>query len=88
MINQPQDPDPPAIYEIRLKGYLSAAWSSWFNDMTVTHDDEDHTLLTGLVVDQASLHGLLDKVRDLGLPLLLVRRLPADDGGHAQKGQP
>jgi len=38
MINQPQDPDPPAIYEIRLKGHLPAAWSSWFNDMTVTHD--------------------------------------------------
>jgi hypothetical protein len=77
--NQPQDPDSPAIYEIRLRGYLSTDWSPWFNDMSVTHNDEGQTLLTGLVVDQAALYGLLDKARDLGLSLLSVRQLTADD---------
>lgn len=68
-----RDAAPPTIYEIRVKGYLSAEWSHWFDGMAVTHDDAGHTLLIGPVVDQAALHGLLDKVRDLGLPLLAVR---------------
>ncbi|MEW5956916.1 MAG: hypothetical protein AB1801_04275 [Chloroflexota bacterium] len=76
MTHPVQQPDPPAIYEIRLKGYLSSDWSPWFDDMVITHDDENNTLLTGPVVDQAALHGLLDKVRDLGIPLLGVRNLP------------
>lgn len=74
-MNNHQDSDTPMIYEIWLKGYLSADWSHWFNDMAVTHDDEGNTLLTGPVVDQAALHGLLDKVRDLALPLMAVRCL-------------
>ncbi len=71
------DPDLPALYEIRLKGHLSADWSPWFGGMAITHDDEGNTYLAGQVVDQAALYGLLDKARDLGLTLLAVRRFTA-----------
>ncbi len=74
MANMHQHSDPPATYEIRLKAYLPTDWSDWFDGMAVTHDDEGNTLLTGPVVDQAALYGLLDKARDLGLTLLSVRR--------------
>ena len=63
------------IYQIRIKGHLGQQWSDWFEGLTITLDDKDNTLLTGLVVDQAALHGLLKKVRDLGLPLLSVERI-------------
>lgn len=61
------------VYEICLQGYLSLYWSHWFDDMVITHDGAGHTLLTGPIVDQAALHGLLDKAHDLGLPLLGLR---------------
>ena len=60
------------IYQIRLKGHLGREWTDWFDGFTITLDDDGETLLTGPVVDQAALHGLLKKVRDLGLPLLSV----------------
>ncbi len=63
-------------YRIRLRGTLPEFWSDWFGTMTLTHDGEGNTVLTGPIVDQAALHGLLDKARDLGLALLEVRRLP------------
>jgi hypothetical protein len=59
-------------YEIRLKGHLEARWVKWFDGLTITLDENGNTLLSGPVVDQAALHGLLKKVRDLGLPLLSV----------------
>ncbi len=65
----------PAIYQIRLEGRLGPQWTAWFADMTVTSVDSGDTLLTGPVVDQAALHGLLRKIRDLGLPLLAVTRI-------------
>ncbi len=68
-----QDFESSVIYEIRLKGILSSDWSHWFDGMTITHDDQGNTRLTGYVVDQAALHGLLEKIRDLGLVLLSVR---------------
>lgn len=64
------DPDPPPVYEIRLKGQLGNEWASWFGGMSVMLTEDGDTLLTGAVADQAALHGLLKKVRDLGLPLL------------------
>jgi hypothetical protein len=64
----------PVVYEIRVKGTLSTEWSDWFGGMAISHDEGD-TLLTGPVVDQAAPHGLLNRIRDLGLPLLAVRRL-------------
>ena len=59
-------------YEIRLKGHLDDRWAEWFEGLTITLEENGETLLTGPVMDQAALHGLLKKVRDLGLPLLSV----------------
>ncbi len=67
--------DEPGLYEIRLKGHLDDRWTNWFEGMTITVADHGDTLLTGPVVDQAALFGLLRKVRDLGLPLLSVNCL-------------
>ena len=62
----------PELYEIRIKGHLADRWSHWFESMTITLEEDGDTLLAGPVVDQAALHGLLKKVRDLGMPLLSV----------------
>ena len=70
----------PGLYEIRLKGHLDARWADWFEGLSFTHESDGTTILSGPVVDQAALHGLLRKVRDLGLPLLSVSRV---DAGHA-----
>jgi hypothetical protein len=67
-----EDHHEPELYEIRLKGHLDDRWANWFGSMTITLEDNGDTLLTGPVVDQAALHGMLKKVRDLGMPLLSV----------------
>jgi hypothetical protein len=66
--------DKPTIYRIRVKGNLERRWSDWFDGFTITPQPGDETLLVGPVADQPALHGLLSKIRDLGLPLLLVQR--------------
>jgi hypothetical protein len=68
----PTEAGQPMIYQIRLKGHLSPRWTNWFEGLNLTLEDNDATLLTGSVVDQAALYGLLRKVRDLGLPLISV----------------
>ncbi len=65
----------PGHYEIRIKGYLDNRWTEWFDGLTITLEDNGETRLTGTVVDQAALHGLLKKVRDLGMELLSVNRI-------------
>jgi hypothetical protein len=65
-------PNEPTIYQIRLKGHLDSQWTDWFEGLTITLEKNGNTLLTGKVVDQAALHGLLKKVRDLGMPLVSV----------------
>lgn len=62
----------PMVYQIRVAGHLSPGWANWFEGLTVTPENNGNTLLTGPVVDQAALYGLLRKVRDLGLPLLSI----------------
>jgi hypothetical protein len=69
------DPNEPMVYQIRIKGYLGSQWIDWFGGLTITLEDNGDTFLTGMVVDQAALHGLLRKVRDLGIPLLSVNRV-------------
>jgi hypothetical protein len=65
-------PSQTVIYQIRLKGHLDSQWTDWFEDLTITLEEDGDTLLTGPVIDQAALHGLLKKVRDLGMPLVSV----------------
>ena len=69
------DLDRPMAYQIRVKGHLGPRWTEWFGDMTITLEDNGDTLLSGPVVDQAALHGLLRKVRDLGMPLISAIRV-------------
>ena len=73
------DPNQPTVYQIRIKGHLGQQWTDWFAGLTITLEENGDTLLTGLVVDQPALHGLLKKVRDLGMPLLAVH--------HVEPGQ-
>jgi hypothetical protein len=62
-------------YEIRFKGHLDTRWADWFDGLALTQESDGTTVLSGSVIDQAALHGLLGKVRDLGLPLIAVRRM-------------
>jgi hypothetical protein len=71
----------PGWYEIRVKGHLDARWAAWFDGLTLTHGSDGTTSIDGPVTDQAALHGLLQKIRDLGLPLISVNHL---DPGHPQ----
>lgn len=70
--NPKTDPDKPMVYQIRIRGHLNRQWTDWFEGLTITLEDNGTTLLSGPVVDQAALHGLLKKVRNLGMPLLSV----------------
>lgn len=65
-------------YEIRLKGHLDARWAAWFDGLTLTREGDGTTVIHGQVIDQAALHGLLQKVRDVGLPLISVARVEPD----------
>ncbi len=69
------------VYQIKIKGHLDPRWTDWFGGMTITLEDNGDTLLTGPVVDQAALHGLLRKVRDLGMPLISVTRVESGEAG-------
>jgi hypothetical protein len=78
MPSQPHSSSGPrdsAVYQVRIKGHLDSQWIGWFEGLTIMLEDDGDTLLTGPVVDQAALHGLLRKVRDLGMPLISVNRI-------------
>ena len=70
-----------AVYEIRVKGHLDERWSEWFDGMTITNKETGEAILFGPIVDQAELHGVLAKVRDLNLPLLAVNYVEHQQAG-------
>jgi hypothetical protein len=74
-LNAKHDSGEPIVYQIRIQGHLDCQWADWFGGLTITLEDNGDTLVTGPVVDQAVLFGLLRKVRDLGMPLLSVNRV-------------
>jgi hypothetical protein len=73
--------DVPAIYHLRIDGHLDQHWSHWFGGLTLTHEDDGTTTFTGVIADQAELHGLLAKIRDLGVTLIALAR--ADESSQA-----
>lgn len=77
---QPVSPT-PAMYRIRVQGHLESRWTDWFEGLTITLEEDGNTLLTGLVIDQAALHGLLKKIRDLGLTLISICPDKTDHSG-------
>ncbi len=77
-LNPKTDPGQSMVYQIRIKGHLGPQWTDWFEGLTITLEEDGDTFLTGPVVDQAALHGLLKKVRDLGMPLVSVS--PVENG--------
>ena len=74
-INSGSEKAQPLVYQIRIKGHLGRDWTDWLEGLSITLEDNGDTLLTGPVVDQAALYGLLRKVRDLGLPLVSVSQV-------------
>ena len=73
--NPKTNPGQPPVYQIRIKGHLDHQWRDWFENATIALEEDGDTLLTCPVIDQAALHGLLKKIRDLGMPLLSVNRI-------------
>lgn len=65
-------------YEIRVKGYLSPRWTAWFDGLSLTAEDDGTTVIRGPVVDQAALHGVLQRLRDVGIPLIALTQVPSD----------
>jgi hypothetical protein len=74
----------PARYEVRVDGVLGGRWSHWFEGLRIDHE-EGETILSGTLPDQPALHGILDKVRDLGLSIIAVRRLPPQEQTGEQR---
>jgi len=80
--------DQPVVYQIRIKGYLGREWTDWFDGLTIMLEEDGDTLITGPVVDQAALHGLLKRVRDLGMPLVSVSPVKPGPPTTLGTGQP
>ena len=78
-MNRRPGPDAPARYELRVEGHLDEHWATWFGGLTLVREDDGTTSLSGVVTDQAELHGLLAKVRDLGATLVSVTTIDTDD---------
>jgi hypothetical protein len=78
-LNPKTDPGQPMVYQIRIKGHLGSQWRNWFEGLVITMEEDGDTLLTGPVVDQAALYGLLKKVRDLGIPLVSISQVRLND---------
>ncbi len=70
----------PSNYQITVQGHLNTHWEAWFDDLTITNQPNGEAVLSGTLADQAALHGLLNKIRDLGLPLMAVAQVTTDPG--------
>jgi hypothetical protein len=79
-----EDHHEPGHYEIRIKGHLENRWADWFDGLTITLENNGETRLSGPVTDQAALHGLLRKVRDLGMPLISVQRIESGQTDNSE----
>ncbi|MFN2226032.1 MAG: hypothetical protein ACK2UY_06985 [Anaerolineae bacterium] len=75
-------------YEIRIESHIGDSWSPWFEGMTIRHEESGETVLSGPLADEAALHGVLAKIRDLGLPLVEVKRLPTAPAATQEKEGP
>ena len=84
--NSDIDPHQPVAFQIRIKGHLGRQWTDWFGGLAMSLEDDGDTLLTGPVIDQAALHGLLRRVRDLGMPLVSVRPIRQDVSVAIEEG--
>jgi len=83
----PPSPDVAASYELRIGGHLDQHWATWFDGFTISHEDDGTTTMRGLVRDQSELHGLLNKVRNLGTTLISVTRLKGPTNGGSSPYQ-
>jgi hypothetical protein len=83
--NLGRDPDTPKIFQIKIKGHLGPQWMEWFEGLSITLEEDGNTLLAGPVTDQAALHGILKKVRDLGMPLLSVNSVGTDSQNMSEQ---
>jgi hypothetical protein len=86
--NPDRDAGESRAYQIRIKGHLGSQWMEWFDGLTITLGENGDTLLTGQVIDQAALHGILKKIRDLGMPLLSVNVVDLNRPDMAGSDQP
>lgn len=81
--NLGHDPDVPKIFQIKIKGHLGQQWAGRFDGLTITLEEDGNTVLSGPIVDQSALHGILKKIRDLGMPLLSVNTIDSDQASKA-----
>lgn len=81
------DANQQTIYQFKLKGHLGQQWMNWFEGLTVTLEEDGNTLLSGIVVDQSALHGILKKIRDLGMPLLSMNPIDTDPAAKTYPDQ-
>ena len=81
-----EDHDEPGLYEIRVKGHLGPQWSDWFDGFTIINCEDGEALLSGIILDQAALYGLLNKISNLGLPLLSVNMVEREETSHGTNG--
>jgi hypothetical protein len=84
-IRRTSAPDEPSVFQIRVKGHLDQQWTDWFYGFSITLEEGGDTLLTGRVADQATLHGLIKKVRDLGIPLVSINPVVHDRADTSAK---
>lgn len=84
ILNPKIDSNQPITYQVRIKGHLGSQWANWFEGFTITLENNGDTLLTGPVVDQAALYGLVKRVRDMGMPLVSLTQVQSEETQHFQ----